>query len=71
MNFDTPTSPLQVSVDVIATIMFCSLGHWTTFPLGATPQARVSSGRKTINVGVMSAVGTKRTVGDQPSDVSV
>ena len=30
MNFDTPTSPLRVSGDVIATIMFGSLGHWTT-----------------------------------------
>ena len=30
MNFDTPTSPLRVSVDDIATIMFGSLGHWTT-----------------------------------------
>ena len=39
MNFDTPTSPLRVSEDVIATIMFGSLGHWTTdsFPLDATP----------------------------------
>ena len=35
----------------------------STFALGAMPQARVSSGRKTINVGVMSAVGTKRTCG--------
>jgi hypothetical protein len=34
MNFDTPTSPLRVSVDAIATIMFGSLGHWTidSFP---------------------------------------
>ncbi len=48
MNFDTPTSPLPVSVDVIATIMFGSLGHSTTdsFPLEATPQPMVSSGRE-------------------------
>ena len=32
MNFDTPTSPLRVSEDAIATIMFCSLGHWTLDP---------------------------------------
>ena len=32
MDSDTPTSPLQVSVDAIATIMLCSLGHWTTDP---------------------------------------
>ena len=46
MNFDTPTSPLRVSEDVIATIMFGSLGHWTTdpFPLRATPQPMISSG---------------------------
>ena len=31
MNFDTPTSPLRVSMDVIATIIFASLGHWTTY----------------------------------------
>jgi hypothetical protein len=39
MNFDTPASPLRVSVDVIATIIFGPLGHWTTdsFPLDATP----------------------------------
>jgi hypothetical protein len=45
MNFDTPTSPLRVSADVIATIMFGSLGHSTTdsFPLEATPQPMVSS----------------------------
>ena len=51
MNFDTPTSPLRVSVDVIATIMFGSLGHWTTrfLPLEATPQPMVSSGREGIN----------------------
>jgi hypothetical protein len=30
MNFDTPTSPLRDSVDAIATIIFGSLGHWTT-----------------------------------------
>ena len=52
MNFDTPTSPLRVSVDVIATIMFGSLGHWTTdsFPLEETPQPVVSSGREGINI---------------------
>jgi hypothetical protein len=35
MNFDTPTSRLRVSVDVIATVVFGSLGHSTTdsFPL--------------------------------------
>src|SRR4029078_13614972 len=35
MNFDTPTSSLRVSVDVIATVVFGSLGHSTTdsFPL--------------------------------------
>ena len=32
VNFDTPTSPLRFSVDDIATIMFGSLGHWTTDP---------------------------------------
>ena len=32
MNFDTPTSPLHVSIDVIATIVFCSLGHCSTDP---------------------------------------
>ena len=54
MNFDTPTSPLRVSVDVVATIMFGSLGHWTTdsFPLEATPQPMVSSGREGINIDV-------------------
>jgi hypothetical protein len=45
MNFDTPASPVRVSVDVIATIMLGSLGHWTTgsLPLEATPQPMVSS----------------------------
>jgi hypothetical protein len=62
MNFDTPTSPLRASVDVIATIMFASLGHWTTdsFPLEATLQPMVSSGREGINIEAMSAYGTTR-----------
>ena len=48
MNFDTPTSPLRVSEDVIATIMFGSLGHWDfrSFPLEPTPQPMVRSGRE-------------------------
>jgi hypothetical protein len=47
MNFDTPTSPLRVSEDVIATIMFGSLGHWDfrSFPLEPTPQPMVRSVR--------------------------
>ena len=40
MNFDTPTSPLRVSVDVIATIIFGSLGHWTTYPSNAPSDQR-------------------------------
>ena len=46
MNFDNPTSPLRVSEDVIATIMFGSLGHWDfrSFPSEATPQPMVRSG---------------------------
>ncbi len=61
MNFDTPTSPLSCSVDVIATIMFGSLGHWTTdsFPLEATPNRW--SVREGINIEAMSAYGTTRT----------
>jgi hypothetical protein len=47
MNFDTPASPLRVSVNVIATIMFGSLGHSITdsYPSEATPQPMVRSGR--------------------------
>ena len=47
MNFDTPTSPLSCSVDVIATIMFGSLGHWTTdsFPFRSNAPLMVSSGK--------------------------
>ena len=59
MNFDNPTSPLRVSEDVIATIMFGSLGHWDfrSFPSEATSQPMVRSGREGINYGAMSAVG--------------
>jgi hypothetical protein len=51
MNFDTPASPLRVSVDVIATIIFGSLGHWTTdsFPLDATPPTDGQFGEQGIN----------------------
>lgn len=58
MNFDTPTSPLRVSEDAIATIMFGSLGHWTIDPsLQLTPQPMVRSRREEISYGAMSAVG--------------
>jgi hypothetical protein len=57
MNFDTPTAPLRVSVDVIATITFGSSGHWTTDSfLEATPQPMVSSGREGINIETMTAL---------------
>ena len=72
MNFDTPTSPLRFSVDVIATIMFGSLGHWdyTSFPSEATPQPMVRSGREGINFGAMSAVGLADSNSDTAQDCS-
>ena len=47
MNFDTPTSPLRVSSNFIATILFGSLGHWKIPSLQKQrPNRMVSSGRE-------------------------
>jgi hypothetical protein len=69
MNLDSPTSPLRVSEDVIATIMFGSLGHWTT-NLSLKDNAPIDGpfGREGINFGSMSAVGLADSNSDAAPD---